>query len=212
MQLALGQTVLFQGDSITDCNRSHEVTEPNKGLGGGYVAHLAKHLQGAQPGGDLNIFNRGISGNRIVDLYARWRIDGLNLRPDTISILVGVNDLLHGYMHNNGVEADRFEAVYRMLLQYTREQLPDARIVLMEPFLLEAGPVIESWVRKLTPRREVVRRLADEFQTRFVPLQDRFHERAAKDGPKAWLHDGIHPTPEGHALIAREWLRVTGLA
>ena len=212
MQRVASQTILFQGDSITDCGRAREEVDPNSGLGGGYVAELARHLHERQRELHPNIYNRGISGHRIVDLYARWRVDAINLRPDTISILVGVNDLLHGYMANNGVEVDRFEVVYRMLLQYTKEQLPEVQLVLLEPFLLEAGPVLESWVRKLTARREVVRRLAEAFQAHFVPLQDPFHEAAAKEGAKAWLHDGIHPTPEGHALIAREWLRVTGLA
>ena len=110
------QVILFQGDSITDCGRSREANVPNTGLGGGYPFMAAAHLLCAKAEDGLKFFNRGISGNRIVDLYARWKIDGLNLNPDVISILIGVNDTWHAFGSNNGVEVPRFEQFYRMLL------------------------------------------------------------------------------------------------
>ena len=121
---------MFQGDSITDCGRSREANVPNTGLGGGYPFMAAAHLLCAKAEDGLKFFNRGISGNRIVDLYARWKIDGLNLNPDVISILIGVNDTWHAFGSNNGVEVPRFEQFYRMLLEWTVQARPGVKLVL----------------------------------------------------------------------------------
>ena len=211
MKLAAGATILFQGDSITDCERSRNQESPNAGLGTGYAARLAGDLLADRPTDGFRMFNRGISGNRIVDLYARWRIDAILLRPDLISILIGVNDTWHGFTSDNGVEVERFEQVYRLLLDYTRECLPASRFVLMEPFVLPVGVVEPAWEREMAERQAVVHGLAGDYSAVFVPLQKPFEKAAEEGGPAYWLHDGVHPTPAGHALIAREWRRATGL-
>ena len=118
------QTILFQGDSITDCGRNRDAaTTPNDlcGLGDGYVMMAATKLLSTRPADGLRIFNRGISGNRIVDLDARIKNDIIHLKPDVLSILIGVNDTWHGKGSDNGVSLPKYERVYRALLDEVRE-------------------------------------------------------------------------------------------
>lgn len=208
---AKSMTVLFQGDSITDAGRARGTTlPPNAGLGTGYplfVAGRALNVLADQP---LCFHNRGISGNRVVDLYARWKSDALNLSPDVISILIGVNDTWHEFGSQNGVEVDRYAQIYHMLLSWTREVLPQVKLVLCEPFVLPIGAVAPAWLPEIAARSEIVKNLAKEFQTVFVPLQQVF-DKALERAPAAhWLADGVHPTPAGHVLIADAWLATAG--
>ncbi|MFN8446368.1 MAG: SGNH/GDSL hydrolase family protein [Caldilineaceae bacterium] len=209
MQLKANTILLFQGDSITDANRSRENTTANSpsALGSGYVNLIAAKLLRSQPADGLQILNRGISGNRVVDLYGRWKVDGLNLQPDLISILIGVNDTWHGFMYDNGVEVERFATLYRMLLHWTKQQLPNVQLVLCEPFVLPCGVVTEAWMSEMSERQSVVRELANDFQAIFVPFQSAFNT-AMQDAPAAyWAQDGVHPTPAGHQLMAESWLQ-----
>lgn len=177
----------------------------NHALGAGYAGKLAGALLSDYPALNLRVFNRGISGNRVVDLYARWKADCVNLRPDWISILVGVNDTWHEFMSHNGVELDRYEIVYRMLLEYTRVRLPATRLVLCEPFVLACGVVTPDWENDIRARQQVVRRLAGEFDAVMVPFQQMF-DHALKEAPAGfWAADGVHPSPAGHARMAQFW-------
>ncbi len=201
-------TILFQGDSITDTGRNREIAEPNRGaaLGSGYANLIAAHLLQTRPQDHLQLFNRGISGNRVTDLYARWKVDGINLQPDLISILIGVNDTWHEFMVGNGVEVDRYTAIYRMLLDYTKQRLPAVQLVLCEPFVLKCGVVTDGWIAEMAERRQVVRALATEFDAIFVPFQGVFDQALEKAEPAYWAADGVHPTPAGHRLLADAWL------
>ena len=202
--------VLFQGDSITDCGRQleFEQIEYNVGLGEGYARLICSDLRASRFQDNLNFLNRGISGNRVVDLYARWKVDCLNLKPDLISILIGVNDTWHTFMYNNGVEPKRFEQIYRMLLSWTKEILPQTTLVLMEPFVLPCGHVKPEWEAEMDIRRAMVKKMSLEFGTLFVPLQDQLNEKAVLTGPDYWLPDGVHPSAAGHRLIADAWQKV----
>ncbi len=202
-------TMLFQGDSITDTGRNREIAQPNQGsaLGTGYANLISAQLLAARPNDKLKFYNRGISGNRVVDLYARWRVDAINLQPDVISILIGVNDTWHGFMANNGVEVDRYATVYRMLLDYTRQQLPNVQFVLCEPFVLACGVVKDEWVAEMDQRRVIVQMLAQEFDAIFVPFQAVLNEGLAQAKPDYWAADGVHPTPAGHRLLAQAWIQ-----
>ena len=124
--------ILFQGDSITDTNRNKEILEANdpKALGTGYANMIAANLLKDKPKDQLEILNRGISGNRVVDLYARWKAEAINLEHDLISILIGVNDLWHEVERQNGVELDRFKTIYTLLLELTKQRLPNVKLVL----------------------------------------------------------------------------------
>ena len=209
------KTVLFQGDSITDCGRS---SCGGAGyccgeMGPGYPGLIAGRLACDIPETEWTFYNRGISGNRVVDLYARWKCDGINLAPDILSILIGVNDTWHGLAWNNGVEPERYERIYREILTWTREKLPNVQFVLMEPFILNIGAVAETpgdWFSDIAARQDAVRRLAGEFDAVFLPLQKLFDDAVLKAAPGHWLADGVHPTPAGHQLIADAWIAAAG--
>jgi lysophospholipase L1-like esterase len=204
-----GSTVLFQGDSITDAGRDREEPGPNiaYSLGSGYCNHVAAQLLRDRPSDGLRFYNRGISGNRIVDLYSRWKVDAVNLKPDVISILVGVNDTWHEFTSGNGVELDRFETVYRLMLDYTRQQLPGVQFILCEPFALMCGVVTEAFAQDVRARGKIVETLAEEYQTCFVPFQRAMDDALALAPPDYWTRDGVHPTAAGHSLLARCWLQ-----
>lgn len=202
------KTLLFQGDSITDCGRitSGGAGYPKDLWGPGYAGMIATQLMGDQPG-KWEVINRGISGNRIVDLYARWRIDALNFRPDIISMLIGVNDTGHEICNHNGVEVPRYDMIYRMIMDWTLEANPETKFVLMEPFVFPMGNVNDEWIKDVNLRRDVVRKIAEDYNQIFIPLQSIF-DAALKDAPQEyWMSDGIHPAPAGHRLIQKEWMK-----
>jgi lysophospholipase L1-like esterase len=206
--LKANDIILFQGDSITDAGRNREDLAPNcGGLGTGYPLLTAAKLLAENPADNFQIFNRGISGNRVVDLYARWKVDCLNMKPDVLSILIGVNDTWHEFGNRNGVEVPRYEKIYHSLLSWTKQELPDIKLVLCEPFVLVTGAVTEDWVPEINERRDVVKRMAAEFGAIFVPLQSAFDAAAKSSSAEYWLRDGVHPTPAGHQLISDAWIK-----
>lgn len=196
--------VLFQGDSITDAGRDYQ--RPDS-LGRGYAFYLAAKI-GLDAPNAHSFVNRGISGNRIVDLYARIKKDLLNLQPEVLSLLVGINDVWHEAFDQNGVDAEKFERVYDWLLLEARQALPQLRILLMEPFVLPGLETADRWEefhRETLLRAAAVKRLAKKHGAQFIPLQAPFETALQRAPAECWLHDGVHPTPAGHALIAREW-------
>ena len=204
----MAKVLLFQGDSITDTGRSREADVPaNVGLGTGYALMTAAELLASQPEKDWQIYNRGISGNRVVDLYARWKIDALNLCPDVLSILIGVNDTWHEKNNRNGVEVERYDMIYRMLLDWTKKVLPETKLILMEPFVLVTGAVEADWVADIDARRQVVKKIAADYGAVFLPLQEMFNEACKRAPMEYWLRDGVHPTAAGHKLITDAWLK-----
>ncbi|MBE6381033.1 MAG: lysophospholipase [Lentisphaerae bacterium] len=202
------KTILFQGDSITDCCRARDAAANTPGhLGYGYVNLISSELLGTKPEEMYRCINKGISGNRVVDLYARWKIDALNFSPDVISILIGVNDVWHEVGNQNGVEADRFEQVYRMLLEWTKKVLPEVKLLIMEPFALISDVVDEAFMADVKVRAGIAEKLAAEFGAVYLPLQNMLNE-ATKLAPNSyWLADGVHPSPAGNKLIADAWLK-----
>jgi lysophospholipase L1-like esterase len=204
-----GAVLLFQGDSITDAQRNRSIAIPNHShaLGNGYVNHIAGALLRDHPTAQLQIYNRGISGNRVTDLHARWKDDTIRLRPTILSILIGVNDTWHHFASNNGVNVGRYEQIYRMLLDDTRRQLPNTRLILCEPFVLPCGVVQPTWMAEMGARRQIVKTLAGEFGAKLVPFQEAFDQVAHTPSPEYWLADGVHPTPAGHRLMAETWLQ-----
>lgn len=212
MRIEANDVVLFQGDSITDCGRCREVAGANtlEGLGRGYAMLASAELLARRPADALQFFNRGISGNRVVDLYARLKADFINLRPNVISILIGVNDTWHEFDSGNGVAVPKYERVYRDLLREIRQALPAVRYVLCEPFVLRCGVVTTDWEAEMDQRRAVVRKLAGEFDAVFVPFQAMFDQATRQAPPQHWAADGVHPTAAGHWLMAQQWLKSVG--
>lgn len=205
------RTILFQGDSITDAGRKSD----SLGIGRGYPNLVGAHLGASYPY-SYKFINRGLSGDRIVDLYARIKADVINLKPDYLSILIGINDVSHDYYHRNGVSADKFEMVYGMVIEELFRELPDLKLMLIEPFVLPGSMTISNpeyparweYFRTETDlRRAAVRRLADKYSLPFVPLQDRFSAANMNTTfMDYWVADGVHPTPAGHELIKQAWL------
>lgn len=209
------KTILFQGDSITDSRRDRN---DNQFPGSGYATMVAGQLGFDRPGA-YRFLNRGIGGNRISDLYARIRQDFINLKPDYLSILIGVNDVWHEISHQNGLSEERFERMYDLLISEILEDLPGVKIMILEPFVLE-GSATEAiserpdrWeiFRTEVPRRaSACRRIAEKYHLVYVPLQECFDQACGLVPAKQLLFDGVHPTPMGHELIKREWLRGFG--
>jgi lysophospholipase L1-like esterase len=201
-----GSTVLFQGDSITDCQRKKD--QPGD-LGRGYALMAAGLFQSKYPERNVKFLNRGISGNRVKDLEARWDEDCLELKPDVVSIYIGINDTWRRYDRNDPTSTEQFSAGYRRLLERTKAGL-DARIVLVEPFVLPVPEDRKAWREDLDPKIQVVRELAREFGALLVPLDGLFAQASMRAEPASWAPDGVHPSPAGHALIAQAWLRAIG--
>lgn len=207
------QKIVFFGDSITDMNRNRDDADGTVfSYGVGYTNFLVGEL-GYQYPEAYEFINRGISGNRIVDLYARIKMDVWNHKPDVLSILVGVNDVWHEINYENGVELARWERLYRMLLEDTKARLPDLKIIICEPFILEGSATDgeERWERFQAVKEyaKVARKLAEEYGAYFVPLQKVLEEKTAAVANKEYyLYDGVHPNTAGARLIAEEWLKV----
>ncbi|RFC46179.1 MAG: Lysophospholipase L1 [Verrucomicrobia bacterium] len=194
---ASGTRVLFQGDSITDGNRGRS-SDPNHILGHGYVFVIAARHGAAFPGDAVEFMNRGVSGNTVLDLEKRWEKDALELKPDLLSVMIGVND------EGKGVALDVYEEVYDRLLTASREANPKLKVVLCEPFVRPSAVVSEGILK----RREIVSRLAQKHGAAVVRFQPVFDD-ASKRAPAAyWIWDNVHPTYRGHQLMADEWERV----
>lgn len=199
--------ILFQGDSITDVGRSR-TNDTDRGRG---YPHFVTAMLGYENPMEYEFINRGISGNRSIDLCARVKADFINLEPDYISILIGVNDVWHNIDTNvnNGVTAERFERNMTMLLDDIFEALPNVKIMMLEPFVLEGSATtdnIDAFRTEVALRAEAVKRLCEKYSLKFVPLQDKFNEACKKAPENYWAKDGVHPTPYGHKLIADAWI------
>ena len=205
--------IVVQGDSITDAGRNKEIPTS---VGVGYANLLKAHLTANEPY-QYQFYNRGISGNRVVDLYARIKIDMINLKPDYMSILIGVNDVWHEYTRKNGVSAEKFEMVYGLMIEELQQALPNLKLFILEPFVLpgsatennEEHPARWEYFRtEVELRAQAAARVAKKYNLPFVPLQKMFDE-VNTDAPVSgyWLSDGVHPTPAGHELIKQQWLK-----
>jgi lysophospholipase L1-like esterase len=208
-----GDVILFQGDSITDAGRKRDkesiANSPN-GLGYGYAWLAASQLLVDRPDDGLKIYNRGISGNKVFQLAERWQKDCLDLKPNVLSLLIGVNDIWHTMKHDYNGTVEIYETDYRKLLAATKEALPDVRLVVCEPFVLRFGAVEDRWFPDFDEYRAAAKRVADEAGALFIPYQAMFDVAAKVASPERWLQDGVHPKPDGAALMAHWWLRATG--
>lgn len=199
------KTILFQGDSITDAGRSRE---DDNNLGIGYPTLIKGELDYTFPESYI-LYNRGISGDRVVDLYARIKADIINLKPDVMSILIGVNDVWHEIDFYNGVSADKYFKIYCMLIEEIKEALPNVHIMILEPFVLKASATEERWdlfQTEVKKRAEYAKKVAETYNLTFIPLQEKFNNVSKLASSEFWLSDGVHPTTAGHELIKREWL------
>jgi len=214
-----GATVLLQGDSITDAGRDKGSGEPNnyKALGRGYAQLIGYHLLARFPEKKLKVYNRGISGNKVPDLDARWDRDCIDLKPDVLSIMIGVNDYWHtvafGSKYKGTVES--YESGFTALVERTRAALPDTQLVICEPFVVQAADksTRADWFPEFDHRRAKARAVAAATGALYVEFQQMFDAAVAAGYPhKDLAGDAIHPTTHGHGLMASRWLGDTGLA
>ena len=205
------KTVLFQGDSITDAFRSRDTdTNEISQLGGGYVRIIAEQLERDKK--NYRVFNRGISGDNAVHLYSRLQPDIIDIKPDILSILIGVNDVWRKFdKKSEEVEIEEYKRVYDELLKKIYEALPNIKIILLEPFVADGVGVkgyYDQFANTLKPYQKTVLELSKKYNTEFIPLQKEFDDAFKVHPVDYLLADGVHPTKEGHELIAKRLLEV----
>ena len=199
--------ILFMGDSITDAERT--TTGCGQELGCGYARLVSAHLGYNYPG-EYEFVNRGINGNRIVDLYARIKVDVINHAPDYMSILIGVNDVWHEVdpVHN-GVDPDKFFRDYDMFISEIKEALPNIKLMIFLPFVLPGSATDEylDYFRAEVPKRaEMAKKIGEKYNIPVIELQSGFDAHCEKAEPSYWLYDGVHPSYAGHEFIKSKWL------
>ena len=204
--------ILFQGDSITDCGRKRD---DFYGMGNGY-ANLVKASLGMDYPNEYEFINRGIGGNRIVDLYARIKSDFINLKPDYASIYIGVNDAWHEIRSKNGVDTEKFEKIYTMLIDEIKAECPDVKLMIIAPYVLEGTATcdtdeipdrLQQFKRDVAEKADVARKIANKYGLPFIELQPAFDEACKNAPPEYWTADGVHPTACGHEIIKRLWMQ-----
>ena len=195
------RTLLFIGDSITDCGRREDPDE----LGHGYARLLAEHLAAHEP--TATVLNRGISGHKAADLVVRFAPDCLDLGPDLVTLYIGVNDSWHFTQGREHVSEESFEQDYRWMLDALAERLPEAQVVMVVPFVADVDEGTHRIHADLDGKVAIIRRLAAERGHALVDLEQVLADAlAAGMEPREFAEDGVHPTPAGHRLIADAWL------
>lgn len=217
--LKQGATVLLQGDSITDAGRKKDNLEPNNkdALGRGYASLIAYHLLTRHKDKGLTLYNRGISGHKVPDLDKRWDRDCIDLKPDVLSIMIGVNDYWHTVAFGSKYKGttQSYGTGLTALLKRTKDALPEVQLVICEPFVVRSadGSTRPSWFPEFDERRAKCKEAADSVGAVFVPFQSMFDDAVAAGTPnKHWSGDDIHVNGNGAALMAMRWLGETGLA
>ena len=208
----MAKRILFQGDSITDCGRNKQ---DFYNMGGGY-ANLIKGQLGADKPNEYEFINRGVSGNRIVDLYARIKADFINLNPDYASIFIGVNDAWHEINHQNGVDTEKFEKIYCMLIDEIKAACPNLKLMIISPYVVEGSATcntdenpnrLERFKNDVGEKAAVCKKIAQKHSLPLIELQPIFDEACKSAPPSHWTWDGVHPSICGHELIKRIWLK-----
>jgi len=208
LNLTPSTRLLFIGDSITDCGWKND----GEKIGNGFVRLVRDLLRVRHMTNAPEVINRGISGNKVTDLARRWERDVVELRPDVVSVYIGINDVWHTMVEGrSGVPLEEFMPAYRQILTRTREALPACRIVLCEPSVI--WPPQDARLNPaLAPYVKAVHELAGEFAVQDVVRLNEAFERARKARPDiAWAPDGVHPSASGHMLIAMTWLETLKL-
>ncbi len=211
VKLEKNDVILFQGDSITDWGRDHtkSVANDTGSLGSGYVLLASGHLLNKHADKNLQIYNKGISGNKVYQLAERWDTDCLALKPNVLSIHIGVNDYWHTILNGYKGTIDTYIGDYHKLLDRTKQALPNVKLVICEPFGLKGVKFVnDSWYPTFDLFRKAAKDIANEYGAAFVPLQSIF-DKAVEIAPASyWTLDGVHPSLAGEALFAQAWTDV----
>lgn len=204
-----GDVVLFQGDSVTDCGRDRENLHD---LGQGYPKRIVDIYTTLFPNHQVQFINKGVSGNRTKDLLDRYEADFKNIQPNFISILIGVNDVWRKFDSNDPTPIEVFENNYRTLLTAIRRDNPSCSIMIIDSFVLESLADRASWYPTMDEVIRVIRTLAKEFADYYLPLDGILHSYLLKGYSEgAIAEDGVHPSAEGHGIVAYEYLKCLGI-
>lgn len=204
-------TVLFQGDSITDAGRDKAQYYANNasGMGTGYVHMAAASILEKYPERNLKIYNRGISGHKVFQLAGRWDDDAINLKPDILSVLIGVNDFWHTLSGGYNGTVNIYESDLRALLRRTKDALPNVRFIIGEPFMVKGGTAVGDgkWASIFPAYQVACKKVASDFNATFIPYQSIFDAVLSKGGAAYWCPDGVHPSLAGARLMANAWVK-----
>ena len=225
------KTILFQGDSITDCGRYRKATDKKEStrvffsdgrffkkktaLGEGYPSIVSSQLKKLLPD-EYRYYNRGVGGDKITSVYDRMQKDIIDIKPDYMSILIGVNDVWHRYeFTGEGTTAEKFEKTYDLLLARLKSEFPELKLIIMGAFVLEGTATCNReshpdryavFTKEVAQMASIAKKLAGKYSCPFIDLQSAFDEANKTFSAKELLSDGVHPTRKGHEIIAREWL------
>ncbi len=208
--LSKGQTILFQGDSITDAGRDKNDQGFNTAgnLGEGYSLLAGASMLNKYADLSLKIFNRGISGNKVYQLAGRWDADCLELKPDVLSILIGVNDFWHKIDGHYDGTLEIYKNDYTALIERTLKALPNVKLIICEPFAVNGiKSVTDKWFPDFYGYQKASKEISDKFKATFIPYQRIFDEARKKAPGDYWTGDGVHPTLAGAQLMAKAWLK-----
>jgi lysophospholipase L1-like esterase len=210
IKLLRDQVILFQGDSITDSGRNKEDTGFNtaRNLGSGYPMLAGAALLNKYEALNLKVYNKGISGNKVYQLAERWDKDCLDLKPDVLSILIGVNDLWHKLngTYNGTIEIYRND--YIALLERTMKALPNVKLIICEPFAVNGVKAVDDkWYPEFYDYQKSAREIAKQFRATFIPFQSVYDEAQKRAPGSYWTGDGVHPTLAGAQLMAKAWMK-----
>ncbi len=207
--LNTNDVILFQGDSITDAGRNKTDIKANNVAywGSGYAMIAGSHLLKNSPEKNLQIFNTGISGNKVYQLADRWDKDCLAIKPNILSILVGVNDFWHTLLNGYKGTVETYHTDYIKLLDRTKQALPDVKLIIGEPFFVNGiRPEEAQWHPAIEEYQKAAKEIADTYHAAFIPYQSIFNEAVKAAAPKYWTADGVHPSAAGVSLMAEAWL------
>jgi len=210
IRIAENDVILFQGDSITDAGRDKKNNSPNNNgaRGHGYALLAGANLLHAHAAKQPAVYNKGISGNKVHQLDARWEEDCIALEPNILSILIGVNDYWHTLSGNYDGTIQVYRDDYRKLLDRTMKSLPDVKLIIGEPFAVNnVKAVTDDWFPAFDEYRAAAKEIANEYHAVFIPYQRVFDEAAKKAPSSYWTGDGVHTTLAGSQLMAEAWLQ-----
>lgn len=210
MLLRPNDHILFIGDSVTDGGRIRHLPGD---MGRSYAAMAAALLQADNPQWNLRFTNRGIGGDRVQDLAKRWTEDVVKMKPDVLSVAIGINNTWRRFDNDQLTTTEEFETIYRGLLQKAKKALPKLRIVLCDLFALHVPADRRNWREEdLDPKIQIVRDLAGEFADAYVPFDALFAQASLEALPQYWAGDGIHPSGAGHMRMAQWWIDAVSAA
>ena len=193
--------ILFQGDSVTDAGRDRSQSSD---MGFGYPKYASAMIEDAFPDIDFAFVNLGISGNRTEDLVARMQSDFIEIQPDIVSIMIGINDVWHHYAFScTYTSGEAFEQNYTTLLEEIKQKT-NAKIMIIQPFLIDV-PDKQTLKAELAEKQAIVKSLADKYADVYLPMHEIFQADKAQD-KTVYAADGVHPTEDGACLIAQKYL------